>query len=85
VEEYSDHPLRSFLEAGILATINTDDPGISAINLPYEYQIAAPAANLTPELITQAQRNALRVAFLSDLEKNGLNEKAANRNKEENG
>jgi adenosine deaminase len=85
VEEYSDHPLRSFLEAGILATINTDDPGISAINLPYEYQIAAPAANLTPELITRAQRNALRVAFLSDLEKNGLNEKAANRNKEENG
>lgn len=85
VEEYSDHPLRNFLEAGILATINTDDPGISAINLPYEYRIAAPAANLTPEMIAQAQRNALRVAFLSDPEKNALNEKAANRNKEEYG
>ncbi len=82
VEEYSDHPLRNFLEAGILATINTDDPGISAINLPYEYQTAAPAANLTPELIARAQRNALRVAFLSDLEKNELSEKAANRDKE---
>jgi len=82
VEEYSDHPLRNFLEAGILATINTDDPGISAINLPYEYQTAAPAANLTPELIAQAQRNSLQVAFLSDLEKKELSEKAANRDKE---
>ncbi|NQS91655.1 MAG: adenosine deaminase, partial [Chloroflexi bacterium] len=27
VDEYINHPLRSFLEEGILATINTDDPG----------------------------------------------------------
>lgn len=83
VRDYSDHPLRKFLEAGILATINTDDPGISAIDLPYEYLVAAPAANLTPELISRAQRNALLVAFLSDTEKKILIEKKANRSKEE--
>ncbi|MBN2549433.1 MAG: adenosine deaminase [Anaerolineales bacterium] len=65
VADYPSHPLRSFLEHGLLATINTDDPGISGIDLAYEYRIAAPAAGLSPQQIRQAQRNALEVAFLS--------------------
>jgi adenosine deaminase len=36
VADYPAHPLRRFLEAGIPATINTDDPGISGIDLHYE-------------------------------------------------
>jgi adenosine deaminase len=63
--DYASHPLRSFLARGLLATINTDDPGISGIDLAYEYRVAAPAAGLTPEQIRQAQRNAVAVAFLS--------------------
>ncbi len=63
VPSYGEHPLRRFLERGLLATINTDDPGISGIDLPYEYQVAAPAAGLTAEHTRQAQRNALDVAF----------------------
>lgn len=82
VEEYEAHPLRKFLEAGIRATINTDDPGISAIDLPYEFQVAAPAALLTPEQISQAQHNALEVAFLSGSEKKALIEKARKRPKD---
>ena len=35
------------LEQGVLATINTDDPGISGIDLDHEYQIAAQRAGLT--------------------------------------
>jgi len=69
VDSYQNHPLKKFLEAGILATINTDDPGISAIDLPFEYEQAAPAAGLSEEQIKQAQRNALEVAFLSPEEK----------------
>lgn len=75
VDSYADHPLRKFIEAGILATINTDDPGISAIDLPFEYQQAAPAAGLTEDQIHQAQRNALEVAFISPEEKINLLEK----------
>jgi adenosine deaminase len=55
-----------------LATINTDDPGISGIDLRHEYDVAAPAAGLTVEHIHQAQRNALTVAFLSAEEKGDL-------------
>jgi adenosine deaminase len=72
VVDYPSHPVRSFLEAGLLATLNTDDPGISGIDLAYEYDIAAPAAGLSQEQIRQAQRNALDVAFLTEEEKRAL-------------
>jgi adenosine deaminase len=79
VGDYSDHPLKSFLDHGILATINSDDPGISAIDLNFEYQHAAPAAGLSPEQIQIAQQNALEVAFLNDQEKMRIKDKAANK------
>jgi adenosine deaminase len=72
VPDYASHPAREFLERGILVTLNTDDPGISGIDLRYEYEIAAPRAGLTPEQIRQAQRNALAVAFLSSAEREAL-------------
>jgi adenosine deaminase len=75
VPDYPQHPLRRFLEHGILATINTDDPGISNITLAYEYEVAAPAAGLSPAQIRQAQQNALEVAFLPAEEKRYLLEK----------
>jgi adenosine deaminase len=72
VADYPSHPLRLYLERGLLATINTDDPGVSGIDLAYEYEVAAPAAGLTPEQIRQAQRNALEIAFISQEEKEQL-------------
>jgi adenosine deaminase len=78
VASYTSHPLKLFLERGLLATINTDDPGISAIDLHYEYEVAAPAAGLSPEQIRQAQRNALEVAFLSSVEKGKLRNSSTN-------
>src|SRR5271157_476974 len=72
VSDYASHPLLQFLEKGLLATINTDDPGISAINLRHEFEIAAPAAGLTIQEIRQAQANALTVAFLTEQEKNRI-------------
>jgi adenosine deaminase len=79
VERYSDHPLIDFLKAGILATINSDDPGISGIDIHYEYETAAPASGLTPELILQAQKNALEIAFLEPEEKKTLKSKTTGR------
>lgn len=72
VKNYPSHPLRKFLERGIGASINTDDPGISACFLKYEYETAAPAAGLTQAQIDQAQLNALNTAFLSADEKEDL-------------
>ncbi len=45
-----------FLEHGIPTTLNTDDPGISGIDLAYEYNVAAPAAGFSPEQISGAAK-----------------------------
>ena len=69
VPDYASHPLRKFLEAGLLATINTDDPGISGIDLAYELDVAAPAAGLDESQIVRSLENAWDVAFLEPGEK----------------
>jgi adenosine deaminase len=82
VPDYASHPMRKFLERGMLATLNTDDPGISGIDLPYEYEIAAPAAGLTDDQIRTAQANALKVAFIDDAERAALAGRAIGRAKQ---
>ena len=72
VPDYASHPLKKFLEAGLLATINTDDPGISGIDLAHELDVAAPAAGLDESDVRQALLNAWEIAFLSADEKSRL-------------
>lgn len=72
VPDYVSHPLKKFLEAGLLATINTDDPGISGIDLAYELDVAAPAAGLDEEQVVRALENAWEIAFLDADEKSRL-------------
>jgi adenosine deaminase len=69
VPDYASHPLKKFLESGLLATINTDDPGISGIDLAYELDVAAPAAGLNESQIIRALENAWEIAFLGPEEK----------------
>ncbi len=71
------HPLKRFLQHGVMACLNTDDPAVQGIELPHEYQVAAPAAGLTPDEIRQAQENGLYMAFLSQAEKQALRQKVA--------
>ncbi len=75
IDDYADHPVKSILEAGIVANLNTDDPAISGIDLHHEFEVAAPRAGLSPELTRQAQANALEMAFLSEYEKRALRER----------
>ncbi|MBY7855581.1 adenosine deaminase [Vibrio fluvialis] len=79
VESLALHPLKRFLEHGVLACLNTDDPAVEGIELPYEYEVAAPQAGLSQEQIRQAQLNGLELAFLSDTDKQTLKAKVAQR------
>ncbi|MGY2575128.1 adenosine deaminase [Vibrio sp. C8] len=79
VESLQSHPLKQFLEHGVLACLNTDDPAVEGIELPHEYEVAAPQAGLSQDQIRQAQINGLELAFLSDSEKEALKLKAAKR------
>ncbi|EOW6615385.1 adenosine deaminase [Vibrio fluvialis] len=79
VESLALHPLKRFLEHGVLACLNTDDPAVEGIELPYEYEVVAPQAGLSQEQIRQAQLNGLELAFLSDTDKQALKAKVAQR------
>ena len=72
VSSLEAHPLKDFLDRGILATINTDDPTVSGIDLSHELTTAAPAAGLTTEQVRKAQENALKIAFLEPDERKAL-------------
>ncbi|MEI7064917.1 adenosine deaminase [Dickeya chrysanthemi] len=79
VKAMNEHPLVHFLHHGIPATINTDDPAVQGIDIRHEYEIAAPEAGLSPEDIRQAQENGLRIAFISEQEKQRLRQRALQR------
>lgn len=79
VKDYASHPIKAFVEHGIPVTINTDDPGISRIDLRYEYEVAAPAAGLSPTQIRRCQLNALDAAFLTPEERVSLLRASENR------
>jgi len=72
VKSLAIHPMKQFLAHGLLATLNTDDPVISAIDLKFEFEEAAPAAGLSADEIAQAQANALEIAFLTPAERAAL-------------
>lgn len=76
VENYAQHPIKRLADQGVKFCLNTDDPGISAIDIAHEYNVAAPAVGLTPEQIRQSQINGLEMAFLSKGEKSVLLDKA---------
>jgi len=72
VSSYSAHPLKQQLDLGLLATINTDNPGISPMTIRSEFNVAAVAVGLTPGDTRKVQKNAVEIAFLSEEEKEDL-------------
>lgn len=72
VSDYASHPIRELADRGVKFCLNTDDPGISNIDIAHEYKVAAPSTGLTDGQIRQSQRDALDMAFLSPDEKNAL-------------
>ncbi|HCD1087657.1 TPA: adenosine deaminase [Proteus mirabilis] len=77
IASLAQHPLKKFLEHGIIASLNTDDPAVECIELKHEYTVAAPAAGLTAAQIRQAQINGLTMAFISQAERDALIKKVS--------
>lgn len=77
IASLAQHPLKKFLEHGIIASLNTDDPAVEGIELKHEYTVAAPAAGLTAAQIRQAQINGLTMAFISQAERDALIKKVS--------
>ena len=42
VDSYAVHPIKGLADSGVKICFSTDDPGISAITIGHEYEVAAP-------------------------------------------
>lgn len=72
VQDLTKHPLKTFLDHGIIVCLNTDDPGVSNITLEHEYNLATNTLGLTQAELKQVQINGVHAAFLSEQEKLAL-------------
>jgi adenosine deaminase len=65
VAKMEQHPLRTFLKAGIRATLNTDDPALmSNLTLEQEYEHARVEMGCGESELKQIRRNGWKAAFL---------------------
>ena len=60
------HPVRKLFDAGVLITLNTDDPAMFRTSLAREYQLAQTAFGFTDPELRQLAQNSFRASFLPD-------------------
>jgi adenosine deaminase len=66
IETLSDHPLPALLDCKIPVCINTDDPGVSSINLSHEYALANSELKIGDESLVNMLFNTVDHIFRSD-------------------
>ncbi len=63
VPTLAQHPVRTLFEAGVLITLNTDDPGLFDTDLANEYRVAREVFGFTEDELRQVKANAMRFRF----------------------
>lgn len=66
VATLAEHPLRTFVEAGVRVTINSDDPPMFGTTLNREYEIAADLLDLDEAGLAELARDGVRASFAPD-------------------
>ena len=74
------HSLRKLFDAGVLVTLNTDDPEMFRTTLSREYQIAQETFGFNETELKQLAMNSFRASFLAEAKKRELLAKFENRN-----
>ncbi|MEE2780495.1 MAG: adenosine deaminase, partial [Myxococcota bacterium] len=64
VPSFEEHPAAGLLARGAPVTLNSDDPGLFAITLSGELEVARARLGFTDDMIRQATRNALTASFV---------------------
>jgi adenosine deaminase len=64
VRAYAEHPIKAFLERGLVATLNTDDPVLFDIELVEEYRRASDEIGIDRSGIAALLRNGIRATFM---------------------
>ena len=69
VENLKDHPLLQLMDAGVMVTINSDDPAYFGGYMNENYVRLASALNLSKRQITDLAINSFKSSFLSEIDK----------------
>lgn len=69
IPEFRAYPLRTFMDAGVTMTLNSDDPAMFGTSIGQEFSMAAATFSLSPEQVAGLCENAVRAAFLPEDEK----------------
>ncbi|MDH6135198.1 aminodeoxyfutalosine deaminase [Kitasatospora sp. MAA4] len=64
VERIEEHPIRQMVDAGLLVTVNSDDPPMFGTDLNTEYAVAAKLLGLDTAGVAGLARNAVEASFL---------------------
>jgi aminodeoxyfutalosine deaminase len=72
VDRLEDHPIRALHDAGVLVTVNSDDPPMFGTTLNREYEIAATLLDLDERGIADLAAGAVRASFLAEGDKRAL-------------
>jgi adenosine deaminase len=71
-ERLEDHPFRRMRQAGLLATLNTDDPAMTDLDLGTEYRSVAAALDMPwPEMVAVAL-DGIEASWLDDGDKQAM-------------
>jgi adenosine deaminase len=70
--DYAHHPLRKLWDAGLLITVNSDDPPMFNTNLNHEYRLLVEHFGFNYEELQRISLNGLRASFLDPVEKTRL-------------
>ena len=60
----SAHPVRSYFDAGLMITLNSDDPAMFGSNLVQEYALAQSRFEFTNEHLRELAANSIEASFL---------------------
>ena len=72
VDVLENHPIRQMYDAGVLVTVNSDDPPMFGTTLNREYEIAADLLDLDERGIAELAKNAVTASFMPDEDKADL-------------
>jgi aminodeoxyfutalosine deaminase len=72
VTTLGEHPIRAFRDAGVVVTVNSDDPPMFNTTLNREYEIAADLLALDEQGVRELAKAAVDAAFLDEVEKKAL-------------
>jgi len=64
VRSLDEHPIKEFAKAGVLITINSDDPPMFGTDLNNEYAVAARLLDLDERGVADLAKNAVEASFL---------------------